>query len=135
MALIEWKDTLSVSVSKYDEQHKKLISLINQLHEAMSAGKGKDVLEKVLSDLIAYTKNHFADEEAELKKNNYMDFLNHKKEHDKLTMEVVKFYDEFKAGRTSITVEILSFLRFWLQDHIMKTDKKYGAFLQSKGVK
>jgi hemerythrin len=135
MALIEWKESLSVSIPKYDNQHKKLIALINQLHEAMSAGKGKDVLGKVFAELLDYTKTHFADEEAEFKKHAYPEYPLHKSEHDRLTNEVKKYYEEFMAGKGSLSIEIQAFLRDWLQKHIMGTDKKYVPFMTSKGVK
>jgi hemerythrin len=135
MALFDWKDSYSVAVPKYDAQHKKLIELVNKLHQSMSEGKGREVLEGILTELIKYTKTHFADEENELKRLSYPDFVNHKREHDKLTADVMKFYDDFKAGKGSVTVEILNFLKNWLMNHIMGTDKKYGQFLTSKGVK
>ena len=37
MALITWTDNLSVSVTEVDEQHKKLVAMINELNEAMTA--------------------------------------------------------------------------------------------------
>lgn len=135
MALFDWKDSFSVAVPKYDSQHKVLIDLINKLHQAMSEGKGKDVLEKTLLDLINYTKTHFADEEAEFKKHSYPEFALHKMEHEKLTMDVLKYYDNFKDGKGGLTIEMLNFLKNWLQNHIMGTDKKYSQFLLSKGVK
>lgn len=135
MALLEWKESFSVSVAKFDNQHKKLISLINELHAAMSEGKGKEVLGKVFTELINYTKTHFADEETEFKKYAYPEFATHKNEHEKLTKEVINYYNEFMAGKTSLSIDMLTFLRDWLQKHIMGTDKRYSSFLASKGIK
>jgi hemerythrin len=135
MALLEWKDSFSVSIPKFDDQHKKLISLINDLHAAMGAGKGKEVLGKIFAELIEYTKSHFADEEAEFKKYNYPETFFHQKEHEKLTNDVVKYYNEFTAGKATISIEIMNFLKNWLQNHIMGTDKKYSSYLKAKGVK
>jgi len=44
MSLIEWSPAYSVKVKKFDDQHKKLIELINQLHDAMKAGQGNAML-------------------------------------------------------------------------------------------
>src|SRR5271157_2886782 len=41
MALVTWDQSYSVSVKKLDEQHQKLFSLLNTLHEAMRQGKGQ----------------------------------------------------------------------------------------------
>jgi hemerythrin len=135
MALFEWKESFSVSVVKFDNQHKKLISLINELHTAMSEGKGKEVLGKVFAELIDYTKTHFADEEAEFKKYAYPEYATHRSEHEKLTKEVITYYNDFMAGKTSLSIDVLTFLRNWLQKHIMGTDKRYSRYLASKEIK
>jgi hemerythrin len=59
MALITWNDSLSVKVAEIDEQHKKLIAMINELNDAMRLGKGKDVLGKIVNGLVTYTTTHF----------------------------------------------------------------------------
>jgi len=63
MPLFPWSDDLSVKVTLIDDQHKKLIALINSLHDAMRAGEGKQVLEKTLKELADYTVYHFQTEE------------------------------------------------------------------------
>jgi hemerythrin len=34
-----------------------------------------------------------------------------------------------------MSVEILSFLQNWLQNHILTTDKKYSSHLQAAGIR
>jgi hypothetical protein len=48
---ISWGQSLSVGVSQFDDQHKKLIDLINRLHEAMKTGNSKDALGDFLQSL------------------------------------------------------------------------------------
>ena len=73
MPLFVWNDSYSVKVAELDNQHKKLIGLINQLYDAMKEGKGKDVLEVIFTELIEYTKNHFSAEENTTAHNPYSD--------------------------------------------------------------
>ena len=63
MALIEWNDEYSVKVKEIDQQHMKLVNLINELHLAMKEARGREVVGKILTDLISYTKFHFSTEE------------------------------------------------------------------------
>ena len=79
MALITWNDVYSVKVKQFDDQHKKLIDLVNQLHDAMKVGKGGQVIGDVLKALIDYTGSHFAAEERLMKLYNYPDYEQHKK--------------------------------------------------------
>ena len=63
MSLIVWDDSLSVNVTEIDRQHQQLVSMLNDLHNAMKAGHGKEMLRNILSGLINYTDTHFKTEE------------------------------------------------------------------------
>jgi len=134
MPLMTWNDEYSVKINIIDGQHKKLIDLLNQLYDAMHSGKGKEVLGKTLDELVAYTKVHFRTEEELFKKFSYPGFTQHKNEHDKLTNQVVEFQEQYKAGGSMLSIELMNFLTNWLSGHILKSDKKYTSFLNSKGV-
>lgn len=135
MALITWSSMLSTGIAEQDNQHKKLIDLINQLNDAMQAGKGADILGKVLSELVNYTVFHFEYEEKMMGQYSYSDTAAHKAEHQKFVQTVGEFKRKFDSGNAVITVEIMSFLRNWLTGHIMKTDKKLGHELAKGGAK
>ena len=49
MALISWNESYSVKVKQFDDQHKKLVNMLNDLHEAMKQGKGRDALKYIPS--------------------------------------------------------------------------------------
>jgi len=134
MALITWQDSYSVKVRKFDDEHKKLIALINQLHDAMLVGKGGQVIGTVLQSLIDYTASHFAAEESMLKLHAYPDYERHKKEHNLLVQQVLDVQKNIKSGKVPLSQEIMKFLKDWLQNHIQVEDKKYGTFLNAKGI-
>jgi hemerythrin len=134
MDLIVWNEDLSVNIKEINEQHKKLISMINELNMAMGAGKGKDVMGSVLARLVDYTKSHFAVEETLMQKHQYPGYISHKAEHDKLTKQVIDIMDKFKEGKAIVTVEIMNFLKNWLTSHIQTIDKRYTPHLNAKGV-
>lgn len=134
MAFLEWSSAVDVSVEKFNTQHMGLMDLINALHDAMVKGKGKDLLENTLSSLVDYTKNHFKDEETAMEKYAYPGFIAHRLEHRKLTDQVLEFQKKYQSGEKYISIEILNFLKEWLINHIMGTDKQYGAYFQEKGI-
>ncbi len=134
MALITWTDALSVNIKDIDAQHQRLFDLVNKLHEAMKVGKGKDVLGGILDDLVKYTVVHFTSEENYLKKYEYPEYVQHKKIHDDLTQKARSLKAGFDQGKQTISIEVLNFLNDWLNNHILKTDKKYGPFLNGKGL-
>lgn len=134
MALFVWSDKYSVNIKGIDEQHKKLIGIINELHDAMIKGKSNDILSNVLQDLIDYTRVHFANEERIMNMHDYPDYTAHKAAHEDLLRQVTKFDKEFREGKFGLSIQIMNFLKDWLSKHILETDKKYSPFLNSKGV-
>lgn len=134
MSLFAWSEKYSVNVAEIDDQHKKLIGMVNQLHDAMRQGKGKDALGPILKDLIAYTRTHFAAEERIMRDNGYPEYEVHKTKHDHMTAKVADIYKEYLAGKANITFEVMDFLEKWLDKHIMGTDKQYTPFLNGKGI-
>jgi len=59
LAFIEWSDEFSVGVERYDGQHKRLIALLNELHEGMRARQGKEAVGRVLDGLVAYVRENY----------------------------------------------------------------------------
>jgi len=132
---VTWNQSWCIGVKEVDAQHQNLVALVNQLNQAMSEGKGKDVLGEILEKLVIYTKAHFRDEERMLTQNAYPDLVEHKAQHVELTKKVLGFQTEFNAGTMGMSIEILQFLSAWLRVHILGTDAKYVALLRSKGIR
>ncbi len=134
MALINWNDNYSVKVYGIDAQHKKLVTIINELHDKMKEGKGKEVVGKLLSELVDYTVFHFSFEEKLLTNNNYPELKTHAKQHSDLIVQVKDFLKKLESGNSILALELMSFLKKWLVEHILDSDKKYSAFLNEKGI-
>ena len=135
MAFVQWSDQLSVGINTIDDQHKKLVSIINRLYDAMKSGKGSEILSEVLSELIEYTKYHFSTEETLMKNNAYPNYQSHKSLHSKLVEKVMDLELDLKAGRIALSVQVFHFLKDWLVNHIQGEDKKYAPFLTKVTVK
>lgn len=133
MHLFEWKPAYSIGHAEIDAQHKHLFRLASELHQAMTAGTSRIVLEGILASLIAYTQSHFADEERLMLKYRYPEYPQHKAAHEKLTAQVVAFETDFKAGRSIMTIDLLHFLKNWLAHHIGHVDQKVAVFLKEQG--
>lgn len=135
MALLTWDDSYSVKVAKCDEDHKKLFSLLNALHDAMKVGKGGQIVQGVVADLANYAKVHFAREESLLEKTNYPALAPHRAQHVEFVNRVASFQQDLKAGNTGQSIAVANFLTDWLIKHIKHTDRQYSAHLNGNGVK
>ena len=132
MAYFNWNESLATGIPVIDEQHKKLVGFVNQLSEAMTAGKGKDFIGKLLDELVAYTQYHFALEERNFAKYNFPFSASHTKAHHDLINQVTQFVERHKKSEVAMSIEILSFLTNWVKDHIMKEDMKYVQHFAGK---
>ncbi len=129
MPLITWNDRLSVGYQPIDDQHRRLVELINQLHDAMTQGKGHESLGKTLDGLVDYTQTHFASEEAMMQACGYSGYAGQKAQHVELTRKVLELRSQFHTGQTVITMDVMKFLKEWLVNHIQHADKVAGAFI------
>ncbi len=135
MAMINWDISLKTGVQIVDDQHKNLVELVNRLYDAMVKGKGNQALGGILTELIDYTVYHFKTEEDLFRQYSYREAEHHIAEHNDLTQKAIALKQAFDGGKTAITLETMNFLKDWLVNHIMKSDKNFGPFLNSKGVK
>lgn len=134
MPLMKWDAEYSVRVQEFDGHHQHLFKMVNDLNDAMQARKGKEVLGQVLLGLAAYTDQHFAAEEEAMKRTRFPQCLAHTQEHRQLTAKVLQFMHEYESGNVLISIDLLNFLRDWLEKHILLTDRKYAAHLNANGM-
>ena len=132
---IEWDDAYSVGIDSIDEQHKRLINLINQLQTAVDYSTGEEFEREALDELVDYTKTHFSYEEELMEKYAYPEYEPHKAQHAKMINEVEAVLAEYEADHDRAMRRALDFLKDWLINHINGTDKEYSDFLIEKGAK
>ena len=130
-----WTDKLSVGVGVLDEDHKKLVGMLNELYDAMQAGQGREKLGRILDELVQYTKFHFAREEKFFAQTGYAAAGPHKQQHDALTRQVLDVQQKYAAGATTtLSLDVMQFLKNWLINHIQGSDQSYRPHLNSKGI-
>lgn len=137
MALIKWRSSYATGISPMDEQHKKIIELINKLYTILREDKDHETLTAILEDMDSYAIVHLRMEEDLLIKYNYPDTLEHREKHlEYLTAikELTTKLDQQDGDKKKLAQEIYKYLRDWWLDHIVEIDTKYGPFLKDKGV-
>ena len=130
MELIQWTDKYSVGIKEIDNQHQGLVIIINELFTYMSEGRAKDKLHDIFNHLTDYTKIHFRFEETMLFKYAYSEIDQHKAEHQKFIKKLEDLKSEFLNNKITISLEVLNFLKDWLLNHILISDKKYSIHIQ-----
>jgi len=135
MPRIKWTEQLSVKITLFDNEHKKLIETINNLSDAMGKGEGHKALDTILDELINYTKTHFKHEEDALEKYNFPGLADQKKQHEAFVKKIEDTKKEYDDGAIALSMPLIDFLTSWIQNHILKTDSGYSEFLLKAGMK
>lgn len=134
MPLITWNETTyGVQNHLIDSQHQQLIALINELNEAMASRNGFEITAKVLEKTLEYTFYHFQEEEALMERSAYPEIVPHKAQHEAFRTKVYVLMRQNKESVGSVPRELLIYLRDWLLNHIVQTDKKLGKYLIEQG--
>jgi hemerythrin-like metal-binding protein len=126
MARIEWQEAFATGIKTIDEQHRKLIEMINRLDAAVHSPDLPHVIGQVLTELVEYARVHFADEERTMDKVGFADTARHKALHVAITKQIVKILLQLRDGQAINIYELISFFKGWLINHIMVEDKAIG---------
>lgn len=132
--LFQWSEAYNIGVQEVDEQHQVLVSLLNQLHEAIREHRGKAASREILDRLAEYTRTHFLLEESLMRLTHYPGFEVHKQQHEDLIKQVQDLQHKLDHENVAITFELLHFLKNWLTQHINDSDKRFGSFFQTAGL-
>ena len=98
MSYIEFDASLMVGNRLIDQEHEVLISYINLLQKAIENEASGNIIEKVLSGLVEYTKTHFFVEEEMMLAYGYSEYDIHKKAHEGFKKTAVDLLGKFERG-------------------------------------
>jgi len=134
MSLFEWTDDYSLGIREIDDQHRKLLDIINELHGAIRAGLGREALSGVLDDMVRYAYSHFSTEEHYMERYEYPGQEAHVKEHQTFLEETEAIQDRLSGREQVLSLEVLVFLKDWLTRHILVIDRQYVSHFKSRGL-
>lgn len=130
----KWSDTMSVKSNEIDDQHKKLVGLLNQMYQAFMDREHKEKVGLVIDQMAEYAKYHFETEEKYFAEFGYDDSENHIREHQQFRQKVEEFIQKYNKNHSALTYDVMNFLRTWLNHHILESDKKYVDCFLRNGV-
>jgi len=125
--MVQWREGMAIDGGVIDDDHRHLISLINDYEELMAKGFDQGAILKVLQSLKFYTVYHFTREEAAQRAANYPEAETHAAEHKRL-IDCVDYamllLGREIAGdrRDELKGQVARLLNNWLVSHIIKYD-------------
>ncbi len=134
MKIFKWLNFYSVGNDEIDNQHKKLIELINKTYDLLSSNEKIEKLNEIIAELEDYAIYHFKTEEEKFEKYQYPNKEEHINEHKEFIKKVKQYKDCIKKEKQIRKFDIFNFLRNWLHTHIVKKDKDYAKFFKNKQI-
>ncbi|MCL2213640.1 MAG: bacteriohemerythrin [Treponema sp.] len=130
--LITWNNKLSCGIKMIDDQHKKLIILVNEMFKHVTGNEiqEKDYFNRVIHETVNYIKVHFSAEEKIMLITRFEGFAEHKKEHEKFIISVIENTRDYEAGKRYTLSSFTRFLKDWILSHIAMMDKQYFEYLK-----
>lgn len=125
MERVVWADEFHIGIDFFDEQHKHLIKLLDQLIAASENSSLSDVTSALLSEFMDTTFTHFSDEEDFMAKHDFPTLPEHKILHQEFVTKAQELNQLSTQLGKPVPIALVTFLRTWLLDHIVNEDKKY----------
>lgn len=132
MPIVEWNDSFLVGVEPFDEHHKHLVDLLNRSYNELEHDAPPESCGELLDELSDYVSYHFVREELWMMESSYPRYEQHIAEHNSYIQHLQGFQQDYKQGKAETSLEIFTFLRRWLIEHILKSDADYGRFISSQ---
>jgi len=129
-----WSSELETGCQSIDEQHRQLVTALNDLLFACQHGGHREELKNTLDFLLVYTVQHFIDEEAFQLKHKYPDYERHKQIHADFKLVASELAERLlQDGATiGLIAEVRSMIGDWLVNHIKGEDLKIGLHVRGQ---
>ncbi|MEW8506403.1 MAG: bacteriohemerythrin [Candidatus Thiodiazotropha sp.] len=134
MPIVTWSDEFSINVKELDEQHQKMLDIVNKLHQAVEECREQEILYRLLTELYQHTQLHFSTEDELMKKYNFPGFEQHRHEHRVLLQHLGNLVEGVSNGKNPTFRSDYDVSSDWVLIHIFKSDKDLGLFLNDLGV-
>jgi hemerythrin-like metal-binding protein len=130
--IFPWNENFNTGIPQIDEQHKKLVQLLNRLASYVAFHDGLPDLEQIFDELADYAIYHFQEEERIW--HQYLPDeaveLEHKRIHQVFVETIAVTKAKIRTTSENIIIEeLLSFLTRWLATHILENDRFLAAIV------
>ncbi|MBI1904983.1 MAG: hemerythrin family protein [Rhodocyclales bacterium] len=126
---LEWREQLSVGNDLIDDDHKRLIDIINRAELSLKS-KNLIRLTTVLDELSAYSIKHFEMEEALAEAVGFPDVSRLHDSHRGLLAKLDRVKSELAATWDDAMADhFTALLREWLVNHVIKEDARMKPYL------
>lgn len=125
---LNWTEDLNTGIAEIDAQNRRLVDFVKILGESRQTGE-REKTGYVLEQLLDFVVNNFLFEEKLMEEAGYEYRVAHEKVHEIFAKKLADFRGRYASG-DDITEELLTMLKYWVENHIKQEDKRYADSVQ-----
>lgn len=133
MPLLAWDSSFDLNIDVIDKHHRQLVGLLNRSYDALRVNDAQRI-SLVLKELYDYTTYHFSTEEEMMLQYGFPSHAAHEQEHSRFSGHVNELQTKLTIGEALYNIQIVVFLKEWLLNHILVSDRELAVYLAAKGV-
>ena len=135
--IVAWGPNYATGIKLIDDQHMELVFLTNKLYHACMSGNEatETTFKDAMHQMVEYVRFHFSAELELLKRVNFPQYADHKKQHDTLVSNILDAAKSYNEGKKFVPNTFVRTLKDWVFSHIAFSDKIYSAFVADQKKK
>jgi hemerythrin len=134
MAYLDWNPAYDTGVPGIDYEHRRLVALLNEIHELIANGASAHKIAGTLGDFHARAAAHFALEEKIMRDRDFPALLERQDTHYRLLDQVREIMEGYEVGSYGAGANLPETLRGWLLE-AMSIDVKLFAGIEETNLR
>ena len=129
---LEWNDGMSVGIPEIDADHKRFISLVDELNFSITERMNSSEINKRLQHVIKDANRHFEQEEKLFQERQYPNAAGHLRSHNNIRNMLNKVQDSFLPyGLEAEWLDAAQVIKQMLISHLLTEDMQYAGYFES----
>jgi len=124
MSYLEWKVEYSVGIESMDVEHRDMIELINSVYNELEGRRDGDAIEGFLGEVHSAISSHFALEERIMREADFVEYAEHKEDHEGLLDQILDMMDASFDDENSGLAILEEKLSDWFGKHFSTFDAR-----------
>jgi len=129
--LVEWSDDLSVGLRSIDDEHRRLVAVVNRIVMALGTENEWEEVNAAVTELFSYAEYHFGHEQDLMATYRYPDANAHQSDHERFVRDMRAYESAFGRGEVT-AAELVRYVKRWLIGHVLVVDRRLGQYLQPR---
>ncbi|MFO1127635.1 MAG: hemerythrin family protein [Rhodospirillales bacterium] len=122
MTFLEWNDALLVGEREMDDDHRRLVVLVNEIADAAAAARRASSVSEAIARLVDATEDHFGREERMIRDSGDPNAIPHARDHGMLLSQLKILSTLIDDETVEAGTDLVRFIRGWLVSHVRTHD-------------